>query len=137
MTNTLMSLIIYSSWTLAIVVFLGVFRSYLTLSGQKAANKFSPTGDDVSAFSGRLCRAHANCYEFFPVAGGLLLAALATGNVAITEEYAMYLAYARILQSVVHILSTSVIAVYTRFTFFLVQIVICVIWLLDFYKLSA
>jgi len=137
MTNTLMSLIIYIGWTLVIVVFLGCYRSYLTLAGQKAANSFSPTGEDVSAFSRRLCRAHANCYEFFPIAGGLLLAALATGNVAITEEYAMYLAYARILQSVVHILSTSVIAVYARFTFFLVQIIICVIWLLDFYKLSA
>jgi uncharacterized MAPEG superfamily protein len=137
MTNTLMSLIIYIGWTLVIVVFLGCYRSYLTLAGQKAANSFSPTGEDVSAFSRRLCRAHANCYEFFPIAGGLLLAALATGNVAITEEYAMYLAYARILQSVVHILSTSVIAVYARFTFFLVQIIICVIWLLAFYKLSA
>ena len=132
MNNTLTSLIIYSSWTLSIVVFLGVYRSYLTLAGKKAANSFNPTGDDVSAFSNRLCRAHANCYEFFPIAGGLLLAALATGNTAITEELAMYLVYARILQSLVHIISTSVLAVYARFGFFLVQIIICVYWIIGF-----
>ena len=136
MNNTLMSLIIYISWFSAILLILGLFRSYLTLTGQKAPNSYSPTGTDVSPFSGRLCRAHANCYEFFPIAGGLLLAALATGNTMITEEYAMYLVYARILQSVVHILSTSVIAVYVRFGLFLVQVGICIYWIIAFLKIA-
>ncbi len=136
MTHTLLSLIIYISWTLAIVVFLGLFRSYLTLAGKKAANSFSPTGEDVSAFANRLCRAHANCYEFFPIAGGLLLAALATDNTTITEEFAMYLIYARILQSVVHIISTSILAVYARFGFFLVQLIICIYWIVGFYNVA-
>ena len=136
MNNTLMSLIIYISWFSAILLILGLFRSYLTLTGQKAPNSYSPTGTDVSPFSGRLCRAHANCYEFFPIAGGLLLAALATGNTMITEEYAMYLVYARILQSVVHILSTSVIAVYVRFGLFLVQVGICIYWIIEFLKIT-
>ncbi len=136
MNTTLMSLIIYIAWMLAILAFLGGYRSVLTLTGKKAANGFSPTGDDVSPFSGRLCRAHANCYEFFPLAGGLLLAALATNNMAITDEYAMYLAYARILQSLVHMISTSVVAVYARFTFFLVQIGICIYWIIGFCNLA-
>ena len=136
MNHTLTSLIIYITWFTAILLVLGLFRSYLTLTGKKAPNSYSPTGTDVSPFSGRLCRAHANCYEFFPIAGGLMLAALATGNTMITEEYAMYLVYARILQSTVHIISTSVIAVYVRFALFLVQVGICAYWVIGFCNLS-
>jgi len=135
MNDTLTSLIIYIAWMLAILMFLGGYRSLLTLTGKKAANGFSPGGDDVSPFSGRLCRAHANCYEFFPLAGGLLLAALATNNTAITNEYALYLVYARVLQSLVHMISTSVVAVYARFTFFLAQVGICIYWIIGFYGL--
>ncbi|PHS18913.1 MAG: hypothetical protein COA86_07020 [Kangiella sp.] len=136
MNHTLTSLIIYITWFTAILLVLGLFRSYLTLAGGKAANSFSPTGTEVSPFAERLCRAHANCYEFFPIAGGLMLAALATGNTGITEEFAMYLVHARILQSVVHIISTSVIAVYIRFALFLVQVGICIYWIIGFCNLS-
>ncbi len=48
--------------------------------------------------------------------------ALATGNTAIPEGYAMYLVYAHILQSTVHIIPTSVIAVLCSFCAFLVQV---------------
>lgn len=135
MNITLISMIYYIAWMIALLLLLGSYRSFLTLSGQKAANSYSPSGDDVSAFSARLCRAHANCYEFFPIAGGLMLAALASGNTLITDGYAMYLVYARLLQSITHLISTSVIAVYARFAFFLVQVVICIMWVLEFLKL--
>lgn len=133
MNDSLVALIGYSAWILVILTTLGMYRSYLTLSGKRAPNKFSPDGSDVSPFSGRLCRAHANCYEFFPVAGGILLAALATGNSAITDPLALYFLAARVAQSSIHILSTSVIAVYIRFAFFLVQIGICVSWIIGFF----
>ena len=135
MTDSLHALIAYISWMLIILVSLGLYRSYLTLTGQHAANKFKPDGGDVSPFSGRVCRAHANCYEFFPIAGGLLLAALATNNTAITDPFASYFLAARILQSITHIASTSVIAVYARFAFFLVQIGICFMWIAGFIAL--
>ncbi|MDQ7048161.1 MAG: MAPEG family protein [Enterobacterales bacterium] len=131
MTDTLLALVYYIAWILALLSILGGLRTYLTLVGKKAVNSFSPAGSDVSEFSGRLCRAHANCYEFFPIAGGLLLIALATGQTAITDPLALYFVIARILQSVTHLLSTSVIAVFIRFGFFLVQIVICVKWVID------
>jgi len=132
MSNTLFTLVAYIAWMLIVLLTIGLYRSYLTLSGQKAANAFKPDGSDVSEFSGRLCRAHANCYEFFPIAGGLLLTALATDNSAITDPFALYLIGARILQSVTHILSTSIIAVYARFAFFLVQVGICAYWVVNF-----
>ncbi len=132
MTDTLLALIYYIAWMLALLLLLGGLRSYLTLTGKKAVNSFSPAGDDVSEFSGRLCRAHANCYEFFPIAGGLLLVALASNQAAITDPLAMYLVIARLLQSITHLISTSAIAVYARFGFFLVQVVICAMWITKF-----
>ncbi len=65
-----------------------------------------------------------------------MLAALATGNTMVTEEFAMYLIYARIFQSTVHIISTSVIAVYIRFALFLVQIGISIYWIIGFCNLG-
>ena len=65
-----------------------------------------------------------------------MLAALATGQTAITDEFAMYLVYARVLQSTVHIISTSVFAVYLRFALFLVQVGICVYWMVEFFKIN-
>jgi len=132
MTETQLSLIYYIAWILVLLSILGGLRTYLTLTGKKAANSFSPTGTDVSEFSGRLCRAHANCYEFFPIAGGLLLVALATNQTAITDPLAVYFVVARVLQSVTHLISTSVIAVFARFGFFLVQVVICAKWVIEF-----
>jgi uncharacterized MAPEG superfamily protein len=132
MTDSLYTFIAYIAWMLILLLTLGIYRSYVSLSGQRAPNKFSPDGKDVSPFSGRLCRAHANCYEFFPIAGGLLIAAIASGNTEITDPLAIYLLAARIVQSAVHLLSTSIIAVYLRFAFFLVQVGICVTWVIDF-----
>ncbi len=135
MTDTLLALILYSTWMIILLVVIASYRSFYTLAGKKAANSFDPDGSDVSKLSGRLCRAHANCYEFFPIAGGLLLAALATGNTGLTDPLAMYFIEARLLQSAIHIISTSVIAVYVRFALFLAQAIICAYWVMQFLQL--
>jgi len=129
------ALLAYVILFLGLLATLGMLRVYLTATGAKAPNSFDPSGKDVSPFSGRLCRTHANCYECFPIFGGLLLLALATGNTAITDGLAYYFIGARVLQAVVHLASTSNLAVQVRFAFFLAQIVIAVIWILDFIKL--
>jgi len=136
MSDTLFALVIYAAWMLVLIVAIATYRSVMTLTGKVAANKFSPDGSDVSPLSGRLCRAHANCYEFFPIVGSLLLAALATGNTAITDPLALYVLIARLLQSAIHIISTSVIAVYVRFAMFLVQVVICAYWIIEFIQMT-
>ncbi|MFO1269652.1 MAG: MAPEG family protein [Rubrivivax sp.] len=76
----------------------------------------------------RLARAHANCIEGLPLFGGLLLLALATQRTGITDALAPWLLGARVLQSSVHIASTSVPAVNIRFAAFCVQMVIAVVW---------
>ena len=128
MSPSLVALLGYSLWTLALLGVIAALRSRLTLSGARAANSFDPTGSDVSPFSSRLCRAHANCYEFFPVFGGLILVAALSNSGHITDPTAAWALLARVGQSCVHIASTSAAAVTVRFGFFLAQFVIAAYW---------
>lgn len=129
MSPTALTFLAYLAWMMLILVTLGMYRTSLVLTGKRRANNFSPTGDDVSPFSNRLCRAHANCYEAFPFIGGILLFVLATDQAAVTDGLAYILLGARVVQSLVHIASTSVLAVQLRFAAFITQVGICFYWL--------
>ena len=122
------------TWFFLLLISIGGLRSALTLSGQRAANSFDPGGADVSPFAQRLCRAHANFYESFPLAGGLLLYSLAMGLTHITDGLAYVLLGARIGQSIIHLVSTSQVAVLLRFALFAVQLVILAWWLIAFLR---
>ncbi len=135
MSPSTSALLGYIVWMLALLMLLGSMRVSLTLTGKRAPNSFAPDGADVSPFVNRLCRAHANCYESFPIFGGLLLLAIATGSSAITDGLAYYFIGARVLQSTTQLVSSSNLAVQVRFAFFIVQIVIGIIWILQFIKL--
>jgi len=128
MNNTVIALIGYIAWTWLLVAAVAGVRGYAMLSEKRAINSFAPDGKDVSPLSVRICRAHANCYESFPVIGGLMLLALATGNAAITSSMALIVLACRVAQSAVHIASTSVLAVNLRFALFLVQFGIAACW---------
>lgn len=132
MNASALALIGYIGWILVLLGAIAVVRLHASMVGGKAANSFSPDGSDVSAFSGRLCRAHANCYENFPQLGGLLLLALATNTTEITNPLALVLLAARVSQSGVHLFSTSETAVKVRFAFFLVQYGIALYWAFRF-----
>ena len=118
---SLMALWIYAGWTFALLLGIAGLRTYLSLTRQRAPNRFAPSGDDVSPFSGRLCRAHANCYENLPIVATLILVAAATDNQDVTDPTALILVAARIGQSLVHLRSTTNRAVTLRFGFFVVQ----------------
>ncbi len=132
MNPTALALTGYIIWFLLLLGFIALLRTGLTIAGKRAANSFRPDGYDVSDFSGRLCRAHANCYESFPFVGGLLMLALVTNTTGITNALAYIVLASRIGQSIVHVLSTGTRAVQTRFAFFLVQYVICLYWAIQF-----
>lgn len=118
----------YIFWYMLLLAGIALLRTVLTLSGKRAANRFHPDGTDVSAFSGRLCRAHANCYEGFPIIGGLLILALLTNQTGLTDPLAAIVLAARIAQSITHLISVNVLAVQIRFFFFMIQLVICFYW---------
>jgi len=128
MSASAVALLGYATWTLALLGGIAVLRGALTLSGQRAANSFAVSGEDVSPFSARLCRAHANCYETLPAFAGIVLLAIVSGNAPITDPLALWALVARIGQSTVHLLSTSNRAVRVRFALLFVQFLIQIWW---------
>jgi len=133
MTPTAVALLGFVSWALLLLMSLGVLRTMATLTGGRAANSFSPSGDDMPGLGKRLTRAHANCYEFLPLAGVVMLYAIATGQTAATDGLAYAFLGARVAQSATHIISTSSTFAIIRFGFFAVQLVIMIIWLLKLF----
>jgi uncharacterized MAPEG superfamily protein len=129
MDNTSIAIFGLVVWTLLLLTGIAVLRSGLTLTRVRAANSFRPSGEDVSPFSGRLCRAHANCYEFVPFALAILLYAVATDQTVMTNGLALIMLYARMGQSIIHLVSTSRAAVSLRFAFVVPQIAIVFFWI--------
>lgn len=134
MTPTAAALLGFAAWALFLLLVLALYRTGLTQTAGRKANSFSASGDDVDGFGKRVTRAHANCYEFLPIAGAVLLYAIATDQEAATNGLAYIFLAARIGQSVAHLMSTSSAFVLIRFLFFLPQVVIVGWWIL---KLSG
>jgi hypothetical protein len=134
MSFTILSLAGYIAWTMLLLLALASYRTFLVSSKQRQSLKFASDGSDVSDFGHRLTRSQANCVESFAFIGGTLLLALATNSAVITDGLALIVLGARVGQSIVHIISTSAIAIQVRFVLFLVQFGICGYWL---YKLFS
>lgn len=137
MTDTEFALLGYIVLMLIELAMLGGLRGALALSGKRAPNSFRPAGDDLSPFGQRLTRVHANAYESFPLFGGLLLFAIATGHTDVTEGLALWCLGARVLQAITHLASTSPGAVQVRFGFFVVQVVIWIVWIAGFIRVLS
>ena len=128
MPTTLLALLGFLSWTLALLLLMEAVRSMLVVTGEVAANGFSPDNSGLSPFMQRLARAHANCLEGLPLFGGFMLLAVVAGKSQVTDPLAYFLLAARIVQSVIHLASTSPFAVTARFTAFAVQLGIALYW---------
>jgi uncharacterized MAPEG superfamily protein len=126
---SLLALLGYAAWALVLLCAIAALRSRLVMSRQRRANAFSPWGDDVSPFSGRLCRAHANCVENLPIFGALVMVAVAAGRADITDALAPWALAARVAQSALHLASLSNRAVTWRFGFMVVQLLILGWWI--------
>lgn len=116
------------AWTLLLLIVMELLRTRLILAKKVVANALLPDNANLSPFMQRLARAHANCYESIPFFIGLLLVAVVTGHVDITNALAPWLLGARIFQSSVHVASLSLVAVNARFLAFAFQVGIAVYW---------
>jgi uncharacterized MAPEG superfamily protein len=128
MSPTLTALAGFLAWTLLLLVLMEAIRSKLVATGEVAANGFVPDNANLSPFMQRLARAHANCLEGLPIFGGLMLVACVAGRSGVTDPLAFVLLGARIVQSTIHLVSTSAPAVTARFLAFAVQMGIGVYW---------
>jgi uncharacterized MAPEG superfamily protein len=131
MTNSLLALLGFAAWTLALLLGIAALRNYYTLFRGRYANSFAVMGEDVSPFSARLCRAHANCYENLPAIAAIISVAVLSGHAHITEPLALWALAARLAQSTVHLISTRNRAVILRFSLLMVQWVIQVYWIVQ------
>lgn len=116
------------AWTLGLLVLMEAVRSWMVVTGRIRSNQFTPDNGNLSPFMQRLARAHANCIEGLPVFGGLLLLSIASDRHELTDGLAPWLVAARVIQSTIHVVSTSVLAVNARFTFFAAQVAIAIAW---------
>ena len=128
MSTTLLALLGFLSWTLALLLVMEIVRSQLVLTRAVPANGFTPDNAGLSPFMQRLARAHANCLEGLPLFGGFMLLAVVAGRSQVTDPLAYVLLAARIVQSVIHLVSTTPAAVTARFTAFAVQMGIAIYW---------
>ena len=128
MSPTATALAGFAGWFILLTAVLASYRSFLVLTGRKAANAFRTDGSDVGGAGQRLTRARDNVYENLPVFAALALAASIQGRLALTDPLAWTVLYARIGQSLTHIASLSTVAVFVRFGFYLVQLGIWAWW---------
>ncbi len=128
MSSTLFALLGFLGWTLLLLVLMEAMRARLVISGEVRANGFNPGNSNLSAFMQRLARAHANCLEGLPVFGGLMLLAVVAGRSSLTDPLAYVMLGARLVQSTIHLTSTSAPAVNARFASFALQMGIAVYW---------
>ena len=128
MSPSLVALTGFIAWTLFLLVFMETIRSKLVLTKAVPANAFDPQNSNLSPFMQRLARAHANCLEGLPIFGGLLVVAVLSGKTSVTDSLAYIFLAARILQTIIHLVSLSSAAVTLRFTAFAVQMAIGIYW---------
>lgn len=124
MQTTLYALTGFTAWTLLLIFIVFNVRGFYALLASKkiAVNKFSPDGSDLPGFPQRVTRAHLNAVENLVVFAALVLVAALSDRYAVMEGTVMFVLYARIAQSTVHMISTSVLAVWLRATFWGVQL---------------
>jgi uncharacterized MAPEG superfamily protein len=131
-TPTLIALLGFISWTLLLLVVMELIRCKLVMTKEVPANGFNPQNSTLSPFMQRLSRAHANCLEGLPIFGGLMLLAIVLNQTAITDSLAYAFLAVRLIQSIIHLISVSPVAVTLRFTAFAVQMLIGLYWCWQF-----
>jgi len=134
MNNSAFALLLYGTWSLALLYGILLLRGAHTATGRRAPNDYLVSGEDVSPFSNRLCRAHANCYESLPGFAVILLVAITTGHTEITDGLALWAILARVCQSSIHLSSTGKYPTLLRYTMQSIQVGIQTVWIIRLLK---
>ncbi|MBY0573048.1 MAG: MAPEG family protein [Undibacterium sp.] len=136
MNNSAFALLLYGTWSLTLLFAIMLLRGVITASGRRAPNDFLVSGEDVSPFSGRLCRAHANCYESLPAFAAILLVAITSGHAEITDSLALWAILARVCQSSIHLCSSGKYPTMVRYSMQSIQVAIQAVWVIGLLKLA-
>ncbi|SFF50299.1 Uncharacterized conserved protein, MAPEG superfamily [Fontimonas thermophila] len=118
----MMALVGFAAWTLVLVALVVVWRVIEVLRGKPANSWTRGAAAQTPDFVKRAEHAHLNCLENLPVFAVIVLVAQAIGKSPMVDAVAAWVLYARIAQSVTHLVGTSHILVLIRATFFAIQI---------------
>ncbi|SEQ03324.1 Uncharacterized conserved protein, MAPEG superfamily [Solimonas aquatica] len=116
------ALIGFTAWTLALVALAVTWRVIEVLRGKPANSWTRGAAIESPGLVKRAEHAHLNCLENLPIFAAIVLGAQLLGKMALVDAVACWILYARIAQSVVHLISTHPLLVLVRATFFGVQI---------------
>jgi uncharacterized MAPEG superfamily protein len=122
-------LIFYALWAITLVLMVGADRVLLIARGGIKLNAVTPGAPHGPDSYWRLNRAHMNTVENLPIFATIVLSAYVVGmGTATFNLLATIVVCARIVQSLIHIVSGSATAITLRFTAFGVQLG-CEIWM--------
>ncbi|MDT0634469.1 MAPEG family protein [Spectribacter hydrogenoxidans] len=126
------AVLLYLIWMVALTLVYAGYRIPLVLTGQKSADHWSRgrPSDDPPILQ-RAKDAHLNCVENFALFAGVVLVASAMGEMALANVLGAYVLYARIGQSVAHLIGTSFLLVLIRATFFIIQLMLILYMAID------
>jgi uncharacterized MAPEG superfamily protein len=124
MTPTLTALVGFALWTIALTALIPLVRMVIMQTTGRKPGEFDASGKNIGGFSFRLARAHANCCEFLPIFGVVMLTAHVSGNGALSDPWALWILYFRLGQSLVHLSSISNAMLFVRFLLFIPQVVL-------------
>lgn len=137
MNPTLLCLLGFTAWFLVLTFALAFWRVRVSVSIGKPINTYAPDGADLPGFGHRLTRARDNCFETLPVFVAIVLTASVLGKLDMLDGLAAWVLLSRIIQSLIHIISTASPAVVARATMLTVQLVIYSYWVVGLLLLVA
>jgi uncharacterized MAPEG superfamily protein len=127
--HSILALVFYALWAIALVLMVAGDRVLLVLKGEAKITEFSPGVPHGTDSYWRINRAHMNTVENLPIFGAVVLAGWAIGlETLLFNRLAVIVVCARVVQSVIHILSGSALAINLRFVAYGVQLV-CIVWM--------
>jgi len=127
--HSIIALIFYALWAIALVLMVGADRVLQVMRGDAKITQFTPGVPHGSDSYWRINRAHLNTVENLPIFAAIVLSGWVAGMEShLFNLLATIVVVARIVQSVIHILSGSALAIRFRFSALAVQLV-CEIWM--------
>lgn len=114
----------FALWTLVLVFVSVNWRVVEVLRGKSMNSWGRDDGIAVPAIVKRMQHAHLNCLENLPIFAILVFAAYFMGKQPAVDGLACYVLYARLAQSLVHLIGTSAALVFVRATFYVIQVLI-------------
>jgi uncharacterized MAPEG superfamily protein len=121
MTGTT-ALLLFAAWTLVLMFTYVGYRVALVLAMKKPANSWGREDKtDDPAFITRTKHAHLNALENLPVFAAIVVAAVALNKQPVVDQVAAFVLYARLAQSVVHLVGVNHWLVFIRANFLVIQ----------------